>query len=134
MVDTKQKNIAIGKRSLREAEEIAERQGRHQNEVLRQAIAEYIDEYKEDIGGRVYGEVPTDGLIFPQDRAKQLNFTKQWSEDDTVYAIEPGGKYFDYYQFGYNSKENCYVCNNYTRMSIDVLEKIYELLDEGMYL
>lgn len=123
------KHFSIEEQKMDEIQEIAEREGRKDYDIIREAISLYLREKETE--ERVHGTVPEDGVVRSGDKAIELNFAEMWAEDsatvkgatdgEPVRAIEDGGKYFTYYKFLYH--DGYYVCQHVVPIG-------YELFDE----
>jgi len=132
-MDTTMKHFSVSERKLQEVQEIAEREGRQDYDIMREALAEYLRTKDTDI--KVHPSVPDDGVVRPNDRAISLNFDEMWIEGDgdtvddptsgdTVRAIEESGSYFTYYKFVFREGE--FVCQTVAPITYELLEEFNE--------
>lgn len=128
-MDTTMKHFSIEDRKLEEVEEIAEREGRKDYDVMREALAMYLRARETE--NKVHPEVPQDGVVRPQDRAIKLSFNEMWAEEgdiqnpdhgDVIRAIEDGGSYFTYYKFIW--MDEYFVCQQVVPMAYDLLDEL----------
>jgi hypothetical protein len=135
-METVMKHMSFQERKLEEVQEIADREGRNDYDVIREAVAQYLQKHESD--SKIHTEVPQDGVIRPQDKALNLSFNEMWSEDgvnsqdpshgDVVRAIEDGGDYFTYYKFVWI--EGYFVCQQVAPMTYDLLDQLSRRTDK----
>jgi hypothetical protein len=135
-METKMKHLSLDKRKIEELQEIAEREGRKDYDLVRQAVAQFLNDTSTD--SKVHPVVPEDGVVRPGDRAIQLNFDEMWTDDapsiseveeaDVVRAIEDSGTYFTYYKFVY--MDGHHVAQTVAPISYQLLEQLNEKVDK----
>ena len=131
-METVMKHFSVEERKLQEVQEIAEREGRKDYDIFREAIAQYLQDKETD--SRVHPQVPGDGVVRPNDKVLDLNFVEMWVDSkknkniddcehgDIIRSIEDSGKYFTYYKFVY--LDNYFVCQQVAPISYDLLEEL----------
>lgn len=126
------KHLHVDKGVWGELEEIAERQGRDEHELYREALWEYVEE--QTTPTKVHGTVPLESNLREGDRAKKLDFQVMWTADgkrngnhekgDQVFAMEFQENYFDFLKFTYDGE--LYTCRKYLRFPNGRFKEISE--------
>lgn len=131
-----QKHVGFEESQLERLEEIADREGRKETDLIREAVNNLVVEKEESTHGRVIDTAPQDGLVFQDDAVGELNFAEVWANEggldelshgSIVRSIEPGRNYFDNWTFRFdeeNYPEEVFVCQMHARFSIDYWEQV----------
>lgn len=132
MSNTQTKHVSYDKALLEDAREIAQRQGRSVEDIMRESLARFIEQEQGDQIERIHSKVPHDARVFAGDAAHTLDFTYTREKHDgaEIHGLEPSGRYFDYYRFNFNNSRDLWVCNKSFRMSVEMLEWVHEVMKE----
>lgn len=128
-MDTVMKHFSVEERKLDEIQEIAEREGRKDYDVMREALASFLKSRKTE--NRVHSSVPGESIIRPNDKVLNLDFQEMWIDNnrsfdniehgDIVRAIQDNGKYFTYYKFLYI--DDSFICKQVAPIKYSLLEQ-----------
>lgn len=134
-METEMKHFSLSKRKINELQEIAEREGRKDYSLVREAIADFLKNKETNV--KVHPEAPGESIVRSNDQVRRLRYSEMWTEEGdldnpkdgmVVRAMEHSGEYFTYYKYVYNGEN--YVCHTVAPMKHELLDEMKSRADK----
>lgn len=138
-METVMKHFSLEERKAEELEEIAEREGRKDYDLVRDAISQFLSQYEGS--SETHHRIPGESIVRPGDEIFHLAFQEMWVEreegedfesssqkpnpldrGDVVRAIEDSGRHFTYYKFIVMGES--FVCQSVVPMTYNLLDQL----------